>query len=123
MWCLPPRCPERWRGRPPTVEPTRTLVARFVPGTRAPCARWARWAPPARRTARPPSARLTGLVRSAIDTLDGTLRQIRTIILDLDTSGLLVLILIAGLVFSQFQRPGAGDHVPRPDAERTLADR
>ena len=26
-------------------------------------------------------------VRSAIDTLDGTLRQIRTIILDLDTSG------------------------------------
>ena len=36
---------------------------------------------------------------------------------------LLVLILIAGLVFSQFQRPGAGDHVPRPDAERTLADR
>jgi len=26
-------------------------------------------------------------VRSAIETLDGTLRQIRTIILDLDTSG------------------------------------
>jgi putative membrane protein len=36
---------------------------------------------------------------------------------------LLVLILIAGLAFSQFQRPGAGDHASRPDAERTLADR